>query len=61
MAMEMEPVSVHVRRMHFDLEAAPRYWHSGSPFLTHFFTAMSVFFPAGEKFFIDSVRYFEGG
>ena len=55
----MEPVAVQVRRMHFDLEAAPRYWHSGSPFLTHFFTAMSLFFPAGEKFFIDSVRNFE--
>lgn len=46
--------------MSFDLEAAPRFWHSGSPFLTHFFTAMSLFFPAGEKFFIDSVRHFEG-
>ena len=55
----MNPVPVQVRRMHFDLEAAPRYWHSGSPFLTHFFTAMSLFFPAGEKFFIDSVRNFE--
>lgn len=45
--------------MHFDLEAAPRYWHSDSPFLTHYFTAMSLLFPAGEKFFIDSVRAFE--
>jgi predicted metal-dependent hydrolase len=55
----MEPVRVPVRRMHFDLEAAPRYWHSDSPYLTHFFTAMSLLFPAGEKFFIDSVRHFE--
>ena len=55
----MEPVPVVVRRMHFDLEAAPRYWHSGSPFLTHYFTAMSLLFPPGEKFFIDSVRHFE--
>lgn len=55
----MEPVPVQVRRMHFDLEAAPRYWHSGSPFLTHFFTAMSLLFPGGETFFIDSVRSFD--
>ena len=45
--------------MHFDIEDAPRYWHSGSPFLTHYFTAMSLLFPPGEKFFIDSVRNFE--
>ncbi len=45
--------------MHFDLEAAPRFWHSNSPFLTHYFTAISLYFPAGEKFFIDSVRNFE--
>jgi len=44
-------------------EAAPaeatRYWHSDSPYITHFFTALSVVFPQGEKFFIDSVRRFE--
>ena len=55
----MEPPAVPIRRMHFDLDIAPHYWHSDSPFLTHFFTAMSLFFPAGEKFFIDSVRNFE--
>ena len=52
-------VPIQVRRMRFDLEAAPRYWHSESPFLTHYFTAMSLLFPAGETFFIDSVRDFE--
>ncbi|MBW2313732.1 MAG: metal-dependent hydrolase [Deltaproteobacteria bacterium] len=55
----LEPVAVRVRRMRFDLDAAPRYWHSDSPFLTHHFTAMSLFFPGGERFFIDSVRHFE--
>lgn len=55
----MEPVPITVRRMRFDLEAAPRYWHSDSPSLTHFFTAMSLLFPGGERFFIDSVRNFE--
>ena len=37
----MESVAIQVRRMRFDLETAPRYWHSDSPFLTHYFTAKS--------------------
>ncbi len=56
------PDGVHVtyRRMHFDLdERVPVYWHSGDPGKTHFFTALSLLFPEGEKFFIDSVRHFE--
>jgi predicted metal-dependent hydrolase len=46
------------RRVEFDLRNVPKYWHSGSPFLSHFFTALSIVFPEGEKFFIDSVRYY---
>lgn len=53
-------VPIVVRRMRFALAAnVPRYWHSGSPFLTHYFTALSILFPGGERFFIDSVRHFE--
>jgi predicted metal-dependent hydrolase len=53
-------VRVTYRRMHFDLDAEiPRYWHGGDPGMTHFFTALSLLFPEGEKFFIDSVRNFE--
>ncbi len=53
-------VAVTYRRMKFDFDGQiPRYWHSGSPSITHFFTALSVVFPEAEKFFIDSVRYFE--
>lgn len=48
------------RRMNFGLDdTVPRYWHSGSPAITHFFNALSLVFPEGEKFFIDSVRHFE--
>lgn len=36
----------------------PRHWHSNDPFKTHFFNAMSVLFPDGERYFIDSVRLF---
>ena len=31
-------------------------WHSNNPHITHFFNALSLLFPAGERFFIDSVR-----
>ena len=48
--------SFPVRRIKFDFEAVPEYWMNGSAGLTHFMTALSALFPAGEKFFIDSVR-----
>ncbi|MFU8925851.1 metal-dependent hydrolase [Acinetobacter puyangensis] len=49
-------VSFPVRRMNFDFEQVPQYWASESAGITHFLTALSALFPAGEKFFIDSVR-----
>lgn len=33
-------------------------WHVYGPYVTHFFNAMSLMFPAGERYFIDSVRYY---
>lgn len=48
--------SFPVRRMQFNFDAVPEYWMDGSAGLTHFMTALSALFPAGEKFFIDSVR-----
>lgn len=48
--------SFPVRRMNFDFDSVPEYWMNGSVGLTHFMTALSALFPAGEKFFIDSVR-----
>lgn len=48
--------SFPVRRMNFDFDSVPEYWMNGSAGLTHFMTALSALFPAGEKFFIDSVR-----
>ena len=47
------------RRKLFDIEAAlATDWHGGSAFKTAWFNAMSMLFPLGEKFFIDSVRHF---
>lgn len=45
-----------VRRMNFNFENVSEYWMNGSAGLTHFMTALSALFPAGEKLFIDSVR-----
>lgn len=49
------------RRKSFHIEAAlSTDWHGRSAFITAWFNAMSMLFPLGEKFFIDSVRHFAG-
>lgn len=46
-----------VRRLLVDLETPlPRHWAGGDAFRTAFFNALSMSFPVGEQFFIDSVR-----
>lgn len=46
-----------VRRLLIDLEQpVGRHWCNGDPFLTAWFNALSMSFPVGEQFFIDSVR-----
>ncbi|MFQ5547922.1 MAG: metal-dependent hydrolase [Woeseia sp.] len=53
------PVSFAPRRPLFELaEALAVDWHGGSAFRTAFFNAMSMLFPLGEKFFIDSVCHY---
>ncbi len=46
-----------VRRLHIDL-ATPfaRHWCGGDAFRSAFFNALSMSFPTGEQFFIDTVR-----
>jgi predicted metal-dependent hydrolase len=47
------------RRRHFEIRnALASEWHDGSAFVTAWFNAMSLLFPLGEKFFIDSVVHF---
>jgi predicted metal-dependent hydrolase len=47
------------RRRSFDIENALRCdWHGGSAFKTAWFNALSLLFPLGEKFFIDSVVHY---
>ena len=46
-----------VRRLLIDLTAPfPARWNGGDAFSSAFFNALSMSFPAGEQFFIDSVR-----
>ena len=47
------------RDIHFDLPAERiKNWHEQGPFITHFFNALSLLFPQGELFFMDSVRHY---
>lgn len=52
--------AVPPRRMKFDfnVETAERYFYKSDPFLSAFWLTMSTLFPAGETFFIDSVRHY---
>lgn len=46
-----------VRNLQFAVgEKIPRYWHGGRKSVTAFFNNLSVFFPVGERFFIDSMK-----
>lgn len=46
-----------VRRLLVDMQAPlPRHWCAGDAFRTAFLNALSMSFPVGEQFFIDSVR-----
>ena len=56
-----QPTDLHIRprRLASGLpDPLPRHWHGGNAFRSHLFNAMSVLFPDGERFFIDSVRLF---
>ena len=52
-------VPIQPRNREHDLESSlARDWFDDHPFKTAWFNAMSITFPLGEKFFIDSVRYY---
>lgn len=53
---QLEPV---VRsNLDFKLSEIPRFWFGNDPFLTRMFDALSLTFPDGERYFIQSVRLF---
>lgn len=44
--------------LNFKLSEIPRFWFGGDPFKTRMFDALSLTFPDGERYFIESVRLF---
>lgn len=56
-----EGIEMQPREYSFeDLGSIPQYWQMGNPLLTHFENAFSIMIPPGERFFIDSVKAYEG-
>ncbi len=54
-----QSIKVRPRHMNFGFpDRIPKYWADDNPYITHFLHALSAVFPAGEKFFIDSVRHY---
>ncbi|KEF29920.1 hypothetical protein D777_03096 [Marinobacter nitratireducens] len=50
-------VTIKPQRMGFEFDQkVPRYWLDNSYTLSHMMNALSVLFPQGEQFFVDSVR-----
>lgn len=61
MAKSATPADLTItpRDLHIDREAAtPRWWLDGDPFGTAVMNALSLTFPDGERFFIQSVKRF---
>lgn len=51
-------LTITPRDRRFDRSGSRRHWVGGDPVATAFFNALSVTFPRGEAYFIDSVRAF---
>lgn len=49
----------HVRKMDLSFEDLPRHWLFDHPVHTAVVNALSLLFPAGERFFIRSVKHYE--
>ena len=51
-------MSITIRPVKFNFDNSIRYYYTDSKFVTHFMNALSSTFPAGENFFVKSVRNF---
>jgi predicted metal-dependent hydrolase len=55
--LAQDPCMSTLRNLHFAIgDDVPRYWHGGRKSVTTLFDNLSVFFPAGERFFMQAVR-----
>ncbi len=56
----MNPIAPVVRNLRFEVDRdVPRHWHGAGAAVTSYFDSLSLFFPAGERFFMTSVRAHE--
>ncbi len=46
------------RSPRFDFDAVPRHWFAGIPLATQLANGVNLLFPAGERFFVRSVRHY---
>jgi predicted metal-dependent hydrolase len=54
------PRAIPVRAMGFSFdESIPRWWFCESPIVTHLANGLNILFPAGEQFFIRSVKHYQ--
>lgn len=53
-------IQILTRKMKFDFESKriSRYWYRNNAGLTNFLYSLSLLFPEGERFFMDSVRHY---
>lgn len=59
--MKTATSSIRARKVALDFnEEIPRHWLANSPLATHLANSLNLLFPLGEKFFIRSVRAFQG-
>jgi predicted metal-dependent hydrolase len=52
----MESIPRRQLDLDFDPEAVPRDWYANDPYTTTFLDALSMLFPEGERFFVESVK-----
>src|ERR1700722_19384977 len=50
------PTRIHTRSPSFDFTSVPRHWFAGNLFATQVANGLNLLFPAGERFFVRSVR-----
>ena len=56
----MEAIPRRQLALDFDPEAVPRDWYAGDAYTTTFLDALSLLFPEGERFFVESVKQHRG-
>lgn len=52
------PLRPRVRAVRHDFSQARRYWYADNPVISHLANGVNLLFPAGERFFIRSVKRF---